>query len=114
MVVVSLLKAATRQSCNGNWKKTSASLSENGEKTIFQTNSELAINHDRWFVAKTHTGLNGRLVAAHEVSPLVPVETDAVARAMRQTRRFVIGSKAGVGQNFSRRIIDCFTRRADF
>src|SRR6267142_342628 len=55
-------------------------------QTIFQTNSKLAIDHDRRFVAKAHARLNRCLVAAHEVRPLVAVEPYAVAGAMRQSR----------------------------
>src|SRR5262245_25149065 len=59
-------------------------------ETIFQSNAELAINRDHRFVAETHTRLKPGLVAAHEVGPLVPVQTYAVARAMRQPRNFII------------------------
>src|SRR5919197_725067 len=71
-------------------------------KTIFQTHAKFAVDHDRRFVAKAHARLNRRLVAAHEVSPFVTVEADAVTGAMRQARRLVIRSKAGISQNFSR------------
>src|SRR5260370_27282842 len=82
-------------------------------KTVFQANSKLAVDHDRWFVAKAHAGLNRRLVATHKVSPLVTVEADAVTGAMRQARRLVIGTKAGFAEHFPRRIIHCFARRAN-
>src|SRR6266550_5686661 len=82
-------------------------------ETILQTDSKLTIDHDRWFVAKAHPGLNRRLIATHKVSPLVTVEPDAVTSAMRQTRRLVIGTKARVRQNFSGGVINCFARRAN-
>src|SRR5207253_2863227 len=41
------------------------------------------------------------------------VEADAVTGAMRQTRNFVVGTKAGVGDHFACRGIDRFARRAD-
>src|SRR5689334_17083510 len=52
-------------------------------QTVFETNAKLAVDHDRGFVAEAHAGLNRSLVAAHEVGPFVPVESDAVAGAMR-------------------------------
>src|SRR4029077_5091890 len=58
-------------------------------ETVFQTNAELAIDYDRWFVAKAHTRLDEGLVAAHEVRPFMAVEPDAVAGAMRKPRGFV-------------------------
>src|SRR5207244_6126387 len=79
-------------------------------KTVFQTDAELAIDHDRRFVAKAHARLNRRLIAAHEISPLVTVEADPVAGAMRQSRSLVIGSKAGIGQHLARGCIDWVAR----
>ncbi len=62
-------------------KKLRAVLSD--VKTIFQTNSKLTIDRDRWFVAEAHAWLNRSFVATHEISPFVSVESDAVTRAMR-------------------------------
>src|SRR5229473_607905 len=81
-------------------------------KTILQTNAELAIDHDRWFVAKAHARLNRCLVATHKVRPFVPVEPDAVTRAMRQPRSFVVGTKACVGNDLARGRVHGFARRA--
>src|SRR5438105_7125804 len=83
-------------------------------ETILQTNAKLTIDHNRWFVAKAHPGLNRRLIATHKVSPLMTVQTNAVTGAMGQTRRLVIGTKACIRQNFSRGVINCFARRANF
>src|SRR5438093_8773548 len=82
-------------------------------KAVFESNPELTINYDRWFVAKAHARLNRRLVPAHEVSPFMTIESDAVARAMRQSRDLVVGAKTGVGDHFARGRIDGFTRCAD-
>src|SRR5215510_14600803 len=51
-------------------------------QAIFQSNAELAINHDHGLVAETHSGLESGLVATHEVGPLVSVQSDAVAGAV--------------------------------
>src|SRR3954469_13195748 len=83
-------------------------------QTVFQTNSELAIDHDRWFVAKAHARLNRSFVSAHKVRPFVAVQTDAVTRAVRQTRHFIIGSEARVGDHFARGRVDGFAGRTDF
>src|SRR5260370_6074816 len=82
-------------------------------QTIFQTNSELAVNDDRWFVAKTHARLNRRLVATHKVRPFVPLEPDAVTRAIRQPRRLVVATKACVGNDLACGRVHGFARRAD-
>ena len=81
-------------------------------QTIFQTDSELAIDYDRWFVAKTHARLNRCLVATHKVRPFMAVEPDAVAGAMRQPRSFVVGTKACVGKDLARGRVHRFARRA--
>src|SRR2546430_10400568 len=81
-------------------------------QTIFQANAELSIDYDRWFVAKAHSRLNWRFVATHKVGPFMTVEANPVTRAMRQPGRFVVRAKAGICQNFSRGVIDGFTRRA--
>ena len=81
-------------------KKLRAVLSD--VKTIFQTNSKLTIDRDRWFVAEAHARLNRSFVATDEVGPFVSVESDAVTRAMRQAGHFVIGAKAGVGDHLAR------------
>src|SRR6266446_1247543 len=52
-------------------------------KTVFQANAEFTIDRDRRFVAEAHAWLNRSFVAAHEISPFVSVESDAVPRAMR-------------------------------
>src|SRR5262245_19453724 len=71
-------------------------------ETVFQADAELAINRDHRLVAETHSRLKPDLVAAHEICPLVPVQSDAVASAMRQPRNFVIGAEARVGNHFAR------------
>src|SRR2546426_4181896 len=83
-------------------------------KTIFEPNPKLAIDHDRWFVAEAHARLNWRLVSAHNVTPLVSIESDTMARAMRQSGSLVIRTKAGVGNHFARGRINCFEWRANF
>src|SRR5438445_6349505 len=80
-------------------KKPCALLSD--MKTVFQTNSKLTIDRDRWFVAEAHARLNRRLVAAYKVGPFVSVQSDAVPCAMRQAGHFVIGTKAGGGDHFA-------------
>ena len=42
----------------------------------------------------------------------MPVEADPVTGAMRQPRHFVIRTKSGVGNDFARRRVDDFARRA--
>src|SRR5229473_3043058 len=66
-------------------------------QTVFQANSELAIDDNCRFVAKAHARLDRRLVPAHEVRPLMTVEADAVSGAVRQPGRLVIRTKARVG-----------------
>ena len=83
-------------------------------QTVFQTNSKLAINHDRRFVAKAHSRLNRRFVAAYKVGPFVPIESDAVPGAMWEARHFVIRTKACVSDHLARGGIHCFARRAYF
>src|SRR5262245_65924164 len=63
-------------------------------ETIFQADAELAINRDHRLVAETHSRLKPDLVAAHEVCPLVPVQSYAVVSAMRQRRSSLIGAAA--------------------
>src|SRR4029077_5546062 len=77
-------------------------------ETILQTHAELAVDHDRRLIAKAHARLNRRFVAAHEVSPFMTFKADAVAGPMRQARRFVIRTKACVGDYFSRGVINGF------
>src|SRR5437660_687112 len=82
-------------------------------EAVFETNAELAVDDDRRLVAEAHPGLNWSLVAAHKVGPFVTVETNAVARAMRQAGHFVVRTKAGIRDHFARRGIDHLTRPAD-
>src|SRR5205807_6648227 len=82
-------------------------------EAVFEANAELAVDDDRRLVTEAHPGLNWSLVAAHKVGPFVPVEADPVARAMGQSRNFVVRTKAGVGDYFARRGIDALTRPAD-
>src|SRR5262249_48057085 len=44
--------------------------------------------------------------AAHEVRPLVAVETDAVSGAMREAGHFIVGTEAGVGDHLARGCVD--------
>src|SRR5262249_35010606 len=82
-------------------------------QTIFQANSELAVNHNCWFVAEAHARLNLCFVAPHKVRPLVPVKPDAVTGAMRQAWHFVIRAKARISNYFPRGGINRLARRAD-
>src|SRR5205823_3385064 len=75
-------------------------------QTIFQANSKLTIDCNRRFIAEAHAWLNRRLVPAHEVCPLVTVETDAVTGAMRQAGNIVVGTKARIGDHFARGGVD--------
>src|ERR1700693_1354020 len=68
---------------------------------IFEAHTELAIDRDGGFVAEAHAGSNPRLVASNQVSPLVAVQPDAVAGAVRQAWDFVAWSEAGVGNHFA-------------
>src|SRR5215212_10354917 len=83
-------------------------------QAVFQTNSKLTVDHDRRFITETHARLNRRLVAAHEVCPLVPVETNAVSSAMWQAGDFVIRAKPCIRDHFSRSSINNLTSRTDF
>src|SRR5262245_8945428 len=78
-------------------------------QTVFESNTKLTVDHDRGFITETHTRLDRRLVAAHEVSPFVTIETDSMPGAMRQTRHFVIRTKTSINDHFARGRIHCFT-----
>src|SRR6185369_17469411 len=52
-------------------------------QTVFEANTEFTIDHNRRLITKTHTGLNRRLVAAHEVGPFMTIETNPVTGAVR-------------------------------
>src|SRR5215475_14708299 len=80
-------------------------------KTIFETYPKFSVDYNRWFIAETHTRLNGRLVAADEVRPFVSVQTDAVTSPMGQPRDFVIRSEPCISDHFSCGCIDRFARR---
>src|SRR5260221_7450823 len=83
-------------------------------QTVFQANSDLAINNNRRFVAKAHARLNGRFVAAHKVGPFVSVESNTVTGAMRQAGNLVVRPEAGVGDHFARCCIYRLAWNADF
>src|SRR5690242_6184933 len=72
-------------------------------ETILESYPKLAVNHDRRFVAETHSDLNWSLVTAHKVGPFVSIQADAVARAMRQSGSFVIRTEARVSDHLARR-----------
>src|SRR5437867_695351 len=76
---------------------------------VFESDTELAIDGYHRFVAKAHPGLKRRLVAAHQVSPLMAVQPDAVSGAMRQARNLVIRTEAGIGDHLASRRVDGFT-----
>src|SRR5437763_9355720 len=59
-------------------------------ETVLEPDPEFAIDGDHRLVAEAHARLERRLVAADEVGPLVAVEADAVAGAMRKARHFVV------------------------
>ena len=79
---------------------------------VLEADAELAVDGDHRLVAEAHARRQRRLVAAHEVGPLVAVEADAVAGAVGQSRHLVVGTEAGVGDHLARRGVDGFARRA--
>src|SRR5262249_17616270 len=81
---------------------------------IFEAYAELAVDGDGRLVAETHPGLDFGFVALHEVGPLVPFESDAVPRAMRQAGDFVPWAEARVGNDFACGRVDGFARSARF
>src|SRR5688572_3930767 len=81
-------------------------------QAVFEADAELAVDGDHRLVAEAHAGRKRRLVAAHEVGPLVAVEPDAVTGAMRQAGHLVIRAEAGVGDHLASRGVDRFARRA--
>src|SRR5215831_15786850 len=81
-------------------------------KTILEADPELAVDRDRRLVAETHPGLEPRGVAPHEVRPLVAVEADAVAGAVREARQFVAWAEAGLGDQTACRGVDRLARRS--
>ena len=81
-------------------------------QTVFQTNSELAVDDNCGLVAKAHAGLDRRFVPAHEVRPLMAVETYAMAGAVRQTGSLVIRTKARIGDHLARLVKRWTPRRA--
>src|SRR5215472_12772548 len=72
-------------------------------QAVLQAYPELAVDRDHRLIAEAHPRLQFRLVALHEVRPLVPVEPESVAGAMRQTRHLVPGTETGVGNDLARR-----------
>src|SRR5215207_6638657 len=66
-------------------------------ETVFQADAELAIDGDHRLVAEAHSRRDRRGVAADEVGPLVAVEPDAMAGAVRQSRHPVVRAEAGIG-----------------
>src|SRR5215469_4753763 len=81
---------------------------------IFQADSELAIDGDHRFVAEAHSGTQERPVASDQVGPLVAVQADAVAGAVRQARHFVTWTEAGIDNDFARRGVHGFAGCAWF
>src|SRR6266487_574162 len=81
-------------------------------QTVFESNTELAVDGDHRLVAEAHAGLQRRLVAANEVRPFVAVETDAVAGTVGKTWHFVVRAETRVGDHFARRGVDRLTRHA--
>ena len=79
---------------------------------VFQADAELAVNGDGRLIAEAHSGLELGLVAFHQVGPLMPVETDAVAGAMRQAGDLVAGPETRIGDDFARGGVDRFAGRA--
>src|SRR5436853_6822337 len=66
-------------------------------EAIFQANAELAIDGDHGFIAETHSGLEARLVAAHQVGPLGAVQPDTVAGTVGQVGHLVIRAETKIG-----------------
>src|SRR5580692_7453160 len=75
-------------------------------QAILEADAELAVNRDGGFVAEAHAGLNFGFVSLHEIGPLMTVEPDAVAGAMRQAGRFITGSKSAFGDHVAGGRID--------
>src|SRR6185312_14449484 len=82
-------------------------------QTILEPDAELAIDGDRRLVAEAHAGLDPGRVALHEVRPLVAIESDPVAGAVRQAGHLVTRAEAGAGDHLPRGRVDGFARRAD-
>ena len=61
---------------------------------VLEPDAELAVDRDGWLVAEAHAGLDARGITAHEVRPLVPIQSDAVARAVGQARHFVVRAES--------------------
>src|SRR6266566_4441750 len=71
-------------------------------EAVFQANAELAIDGDHGLIADTHSGLEARLVSAHQVSPLVAVKPDTVAGTVGQAGHLVIRAETKSGDHFER------------
>src|SRR5262245_61157343 len=63
-------------------------------EAVLEADAELAVDGDHRLVAEAHARLQRRLVAAHEVRPLVAIETDTVAGPVGKTRHLVVGTEA--------------------
>src|SRR5882672_10087715 len=81
-------------------------------ETVLEPDPEFAVDGDHRFVAEAHAGLERGLVAADEIGPLVAVEADAMAGAMRKARHFVVRPESGVGDDLSRSGVDRLARHA--
>src|SRR6185503_17920399 len=81
-------------------------------QTILMPDAEFARNRDHRLVAETHSDGNRRLVALHEVRPLVAVHADPVSCAMRKARHLVSRSESGLLDHRARRSIHSFARSA--
>src|SRR5262245_25721707 len=77
-------------------------------QTVLEADAELAVDRDHRLVAEAHAGRERGRVALHEVRPLMDVEADAVAGAVRQPRHLVAGTEARVGDHLPRGGIDRF------
>jgi len=79
---------------------------------VFLPDTELAADADHRFIAKAQPGREGRCVASDNIVPLMNLEADAMAGAVRQAWQAISGAKAGALDHPARRRVDRLHRSA--
>ena len=82
--------------------------------TVFEADAELAGNVDSRLVGEAHAGLEGRVVAAHEIGWLVHIHSDAVAGSMRCAGEPIVLAPTLALVERAHGFVDCAHRSAEF
>src|SRR5678815_6084052 len=74
-------------------------------QAVLEPDPEFAVDGNGGFVAEAHAGSQPGAVATDEVGPLMPVQPDAVAGAVRQARHLVARPEPRIGDDFPGRVV---------